>query len=203
MNRVPAPWGPGPSTAHRNRHPMSDHKTPNTPELGWCQIRETVMMLNLAVAQIEKSMSGGDDSVTALAESFTSVVGCTEVIAQAAASLALSEEKATIEANCQSVTQRVQAAIIAFQFYDILAQRLSHVSYSLASLAGLLNDQRKVHSPYEWRGLQEMIKSKYTLDADKAMFEAIIAGATIDEALRISEERGHQTKAQKDDIEMF
>jgi len=173
------------------------------PDLGWSQIRETVMMLNLAVAQIEKSMSGGDDSVTALAESFTSVVGNTEVIAQAARSLPEGEEKSTIEAHCKSVTERVQAAIIAFQFYDILAQRLSHVSYSLAALAMLINDPKKLYNPYEWFGLQEMIKSKYTLDADKAMFDAIINGASVEEALKISEEYKTKAKEKDDHIEMF
>ncbi|MDH5648449.1 MAG: hypothetical protein OEY67_02235 [Gammaproteobacteria bacterium] len=176
---------------------------PANPDLGWSQVRETVMMLNLSVAQIEKSMSGGDDSVTALAESFTSVVGNTKVIAQAANSLSGSKEKDIIEDHCKSVTERVQAAIIAFQFYDILAQRLSHVSYSLESLAALINDPEKLYSPYEWLGLQEMIKSKYTLDADKAMFEAIINGATVEEALKISEEYRSQSKARDDDIEMF
>jgi len=173
------------------------------PDLGWNQAKETVRLLNLAVAQIEKSMRGGDDSVTALAESFTSVVGNTEVIAQACKKLPDSEEKKTIEDNCHSVTQRVQAAIIAFQFYDILAQRLAHVSYSLASLGGLLSDAEKIQNPYEWSGLQEMIKSKYTLDADKAMFEAIIDGATIEEALKISEEHHAQSRSRNDDIEMF
>ncbi len=173
------------------------------PDLGWSQVKETVLMLNLAVAQIEKSMGGGDDSVTALAESFTSVVGNTEVIAQAARRLPEGDEKKTIEANCHSVTQRVQAAIIAFQFYDILAQRLSHVSYSLASLGELLSDEEKLFNPYEWSGLQEMIRSKYTLDADKAMFEAIVKGASIEEAIKISEQHRSQSKNDDDDIEMF
>ena len=40
------------------------------PDLDWSQIRETVMMLSLALAQIERSMTDGDDSVNALTELF-------------------------------------------------------------------------------------------------------------------------------------
>lgn len=174
------------------------------PDLGWSQVRETVLFLNLAVAQIEKSMSGGDDSVTALAESFTSVVGHTEVISQAVGNLPDSEEKKMIESNCAFVTSRVQAAIVAFQFYDILAQRLNHVAYSLEQLSSLIGDEARLYSPYEWHGLQEMIKSKYTMEADKAMFEAIVNGATVEEALKISEQYREKNKTKDDsDIQMF
>lgn len=174
------------------------------PDLGWSQVRETVLFLNLAVAQIEKSMSGGDDSVTALAESFTSVVGHTEVISKAVESLPDSKEKKTIESNCTSVTSKVQAAIVAFQFYDILAQRLNHVAYSLQELGSLIGDEARLYSPYEWHGLQEMIKSKYTMEADKAMFEAIVNGADVEEALKISEQFREKSAAKDNsDIQMF
>lgn len=180
-------------------------KRKTEPDLGWSQVRETVLMLNLAVAQIERSMNAGDDSVTSLAESFTSVVGNTEVISKAAKSLPNNEEKKTIESNCQDVTSRVRAAIVAFQFYDILAQRLGHVAYSLGELAKLIDNPKTLYNPYEWHGLQEMIKSKYTLPADLAMFEAIVNGASVKEALEIAEQ--FQDKAKKtegdNNIEMF
>jgi len=48
-----------------------------------------------------------------------------------------------------------------------------------------------------------MIRSKYTLDADKAMFEAIVKGASIEEAIKISEQHRSQSKNDDDDIEMF
>ena len=41
------------------------------PDLDWSQLKETILMLNLAVAQIDQSMNEGNASVEALAGSFT------------------------------------------------------------------------------------------------------------------------------------
>ena len=49
--------------------------TSANPDLDWSQIRETVAMLNLAVAQIAGTLTEGDDSVRTLVDSFTSMAG--------------------------------------------------------------------------------------------------------------------------------
>ncbi len=43
------------------------------PDLDWSQLKETVVMLNLAIAQIKQSMHEGTSSVDTLAHSFTSL----------------------------------------------------------------------------------------------------------------------------------
>jgi hypothetical protein len=77
----------------------------------------------------------------------------------------------------------VHQAIIAFQFYDKLVQRLAHVSHSLGSLSELVSDQRRIFSPYEWVGLQEKIRSRYSTVDEVAMFEAVLNGMPVQDAI--------------------
>jgi hypothetical protein len=174
---------------------------PNKPDLDWSQVKETVMMLNLAVSRIEKAMKDGDDSVTTLADLFTSIMGNVGIIGRAADKLADSHEKETIKSNFDMVSKKMNEAIVAFQFYDLLTQRLAHISHSLAALADLVADPERLYNPYEWFGLQDMIKSKYTMDFDRAMFEAVVNGATVEEALKLS--RNAPEKPDEDNVELF
>ena len=174
----------------------------NQPDLDWSQVRETVLMLNLAVARIEKAMKDGDDSVTRLAQMFTSIMGNVKVIGKAAQKMEESNEKDTVVTHFEDASKKMNEAIMAFQFYDMLLQRLTHVSNSLGSLVELIDAPARLYNPYEWYGLQEMIKSKYTLGEDLAMFEAIVNGSTVSEALQMKKK-----KTEKDmeagEVELF
>lgn len=189
--------------------------TSRNPDLDWSQVRETILMLALAVAQIEISMRDSNGSVEVLSNSFTSMVGQVKMIERTAAALSDTEEgadaKATIIDNCAVIGETMRAAIIAFQFYDKLTQRLSHVTSSLGSLADLVSDVRRLYNPYEWLGMQEKIKSRYTMEEERLMFDAMMAGKSVKQALaiyiRAMEERRHKAEAEgnadEEDIELF
>ena len=157
------------------------------PEVEWCQVRETTLMLEVATGQIEAAMKESNASVDVLTGSFTTIAGYLSMISNMLGSLpdegeAGDTKKNAIEA-ANHVTGMVHQSIIAFQFYDKLTQRLSHVSHSLAELNDLVGDQRRVHHPQEWKVLQEKIRSKYTSVDECAMFDAVMAGMTVHEAL--------------------
>lgn len=183
-----------------------DIKQPSTasaPDLDWSQIRETVRMLHLAVAQIEMAMRDGDESINTLSSSFTTMIGSINTIAAAADDLPEDNGaiKQTIESQCATVTGQMHGAIVAFQFYDKLSQRLGHVNHSLAALAHLVHDQVRLYNPYEWRGLQKSIRSQYSMKEEQDMFDALLAGATIEEALQLLAAQGEEEAP--DDIELF
>lgn len=183
-----------------NQDTLQQKSTSSSPDLDWSQVQETVMMLNLAVAQIDRSMHEGGDSVSALTNSFTSMAGSASVIADAGAELPDNDAKTAILNNSQAISAQMQSAIVAFQFYDKLSQRLNHVCNSLASLSELVSDSSRLFSPYEWRGLQQKIRSKYPTEADKRMFDALLSGATVEEVLKASAAESEQ---EADDIELF
>ncbi len=186
------------------------------PDLDWSQVRETILMLALAVAQIEMSMRESDGSVEVLSNSFTSMVGQVKMIERTVAALPdsveMTDAKTAIIISCATVSEMMHSAIIAFQFYDKLTQRLNHVTGSLGSLADLVNDQRRLYNPYEWLGMQEKIKSRYTMEEERLMFDAIMQGKTVKQALAIYvqaiEDRKQKTAdsssgGDEDDIELF
>lgn len=152
------------------------------PDLDWSQVGETIRMMNLAVAQIEVSMKEGDDSVDTLTDAFTTMAARVHIIEK----LAKAEDNESLEivAQCESVTAEMQHAIMAFQFYDKLTQRLSHVSHSLGMLSELVGDNSRLYNPVEWTLLQEKIKSKYTMPAEHDMFEMMMQGMSIEDVLK-------------------
>lgn len=187
---------------------MSDTPTKDAfPDLDWSQVEETVHMLQLALAQIEMAMREGDESVNTLGELFTSMVDSVSDIATAADSLDENSEteavKSVIKNNCESIKPQMKTAIVAFQFYDKLSQRLNHVNNSLDKMAGLVADRTRVYSPWEWKELQEQIRSKYCLPQEVEMFDAVLNGVSVPEALTKCEAAMKAAGVRFGDIEIF
>ncbi|WP_303721748.1 hypothetical protein [Malonomonas rubra] len=101
------------------------------------------MMLKLAVTQVERAMSDVSESVNRPDQTFTSLVDRIQAIGRAAHNLSDTSEKETIEANVNPASGKINATIVAFQFYDKLSHRLAHVSKSLDAL-GKLSGTRRV-----------------------------------------------------------
>ncbi len=176
----------------------------HAPDLDWSQVRETVLMMELSAGQIEAAMKDSNNSVEVLTDVFTTMAGYMRMIGDTVAALPDEGESGAAKANLRGATEQVSGmvhqAIIAFQFYDKLVQRLSHVNHSLASLSGLVSDKSRLYNPYEWVALQEKIRSKYTMREEVEMFEAVLAGMSVEEALA-----NFMTKVndRSDDIELF
>ncbi len=190
MDNPPSSSVPSPSTAAR-------------PDLDWSQIRETIQMLNLAVAQIEMALKDSSGSVEILTDSFTGMYGKLMALVESAHHLPDSPIKATIEDAGNGVSQQMQQAIVAFQFYDRLTQRLSHACRSLEELSGVVNDPQRLYNPFAWNALQQKIRSKYTMEDEKLMFDTLIATGSVEQALKLYVDRKHQESPDSDDVELF
>jgi hypothetical protein len=157
------------------------------PEPDWSQVRETVLMLELAAGQVEAAMKDSSGSVEVLTDTFTSLVDTLQHIDAAVDTLpdtiGNGLVKAEIQSNTQLVAAKVRQAIVAFQFHDKLAQRLDHVCQSLAGLSRLVSDRERLAQPAEWRNLQQDILAKYSMCEERAMFDAVLRGSSVREAL--------------------
>lgn len=172
-----------------------------SPDLDWSQVNETVRMLNLAVAQISLAMHEGEDSVGSLTKSFTGMVDRVNEIASTVQSVSDTQEKETILGDCTQVQSGIQQTIVAFQFYDRLSQRLDHVRGALEQLSDLVSDKSRLFQPEQWRDLQLAIRSRYTMQEEQDMFDILLSGASIDEALEVV--RARLNEGDIDDIELF
>lgn len=176
----------------------------HNPDLNWSQVRETVLMLELAAVQIETAMKDSNASVDVLTTSFTAIAQCMQAMLHKIGNLPsegpAGEVRAELLGDSGNVVDRVHQAIIAFQFYDKLVQRLSHVTHSLGELSDLVGQPVRLYNPEEWVGLQQRIKAKYSTREESAMFEAVMAGVPVHEAVaRFNQEM----REQEDDIEFF
>lgn len=173
------------------------------PDLDWSQVRETILMLNLATAQLEMAMRDSGGSVEALTNAFTGMYGSMMGLVEAAQSLPDSPVKRSIQESGIDVSGQMQQAIIAFQFYDRLSQRLTHVSHSLANLTDIVRDPGQLYNPGAWYGLQQKIRSKYTMEDEKLMFDTVVATGDVDLALEQYVTRKQEAAGGSDDIELF
>jgi hypothetical protein len=174
------------------------------PDLNWSQVRETVLMLELSAVQIEAAMKDSNASVEVLTNSFTTMAGYMRMISDTVQTLpdegAVGAAKQNLSGVSEHVSGMVHQAIIAFQFYDKLVQRLAHVGISLGDLSNLVSDGRRLYNPNEWVSLQDKIRQKYTTREEIAMFEAVMQGMPVQEAI---DKFMAEMKEKSDDIELF
>lgn len=182
------------------------------PDLDWSQIKETISMLCLAMAQIETTLTDSSKSVDELSTTFTGMAQDAKKVMNlcehADSSDKWETQRVDIMAASQQMHQQMQRAIVAFQFYDRLSQKLHHVNESLTHLGDLISDSRRLYNPGEWSKIQQEIRSNYTMECERLMFDHIMKGATIGEALELYRHQFEQTESLSqddtdDDIELF
>lgn len=183
--------------------------TATKPDLDWSQVRETINMITLAVSQIECTMTDGEKSVTELTDSFTYIASQLKEVIESSESAKESSNNdlESMKLSATDIHQQIMNAIVAFQFYDRLTQRLDHVKRDLNWLSNLVGDPQQIFNPNSWSKLQQDIMSNYTMEEERIMFEHIMKGASVDEALDIYRHHFTSKKDENDDtndeIELF
>lgn len=167
----------------------------------WSQVKATITMLTLAVAQIRCGLTDGDHNVGNLTQAFTHISDQLNQIESVA------KEDVPVYQCAQEALSMVQQAVTSFQFYDRLTQRLDHVSDSLNQVNDLLSDEQRLHDPVNWQAIQGEIKENYSMDCERLMFEQIMRGASVESALELYQHKftkadGYQDNS-GDEIELF
>lgn len=173
------------------------------PDLDWSQVRETILMLNLAVAQIELALRDSNGSVDVLTDSFTGMYGNLMALVEAAGALPDSPVKAAIEESGASVSRQMSQAIVAFQFYDRMSQRLTHVCRGLDELGDIVSKPERLYSPFAWHALQQKIRAKYTMEEERAMFDEVVRTGDVQAALQHYARDRQDRAGGASDVELF
>ena len=157
-------------------------------------------------------MKDGEKAVSALSESFTYIATQLQSLIDKGDSLGNDNQTTTnsktiseIKENTVDIHTKVNNAIIAFQFYDRLTQRLEHAKRDLSWLGKVISDPVQLYNPSSWKKLQDDIASNYSMEEERIMFEQIMSGSSVEEALETY--RHHFAKDDEsdngDDIELF
>jgi len=198
MQTVPQPVNPGSSSQQ--------------PDLDWSQARETITMLCLATAQIEAALRDASMSVDALADSFTKIAGDSQHVLETAKKIEEEESgrshHAELTTSATKLHTEIKSSIVSFQFHDRVSQKLSHVNRSLSLVADIIGDSDRLFQPSEWRNIQDEISKSYTLESERLMFQKILEGSTIKEALSLYEHNDINSTAPSNldddgDVELF
>lgn len=192
----------------------------NEYALGAKEVQETILVLNLSVAQIELSITEGDNSVNTLIDSFTFMSNHIEQIQESSRMIAeISSEMEGIQEHNESLilqtgdlAEKMQQAIIAFQFYDKLSQRLEHVSKGLTGLSEIVSNEMHVKDEAQWDAFKADVRKGTTMREEEELFELIFdQGIPANDAITIMKERmiermqdeSQAKESDEDEIEFF
>ncbi len=184
-------------------------KETTVDESDWSHVVETVNMLYLAVCQIEATLNDSNSSVDTLTKSFTLLANHTSSVSNDIQNLTETDQldkfKSDLQSTAKEIHQNVSESVQAFQFYDRVCQRIDHVARSLEKVSTILVDADSLHSKDAWESVQNSIKNSYTMEAERIMFEYIMRGGSVSEALEIYKHHfgSSETNEGDDEIELF
>jgi len=183
------------------------------PDLDWSQVKETISMLCLAMAQIETTLNDSARSMAELTENFAAMAQDAQTVSQLCDQLDSASKwearRSELGQVAHRISEQMYRSVMAFQFHDRLSQKLAHVNLSLTHLGDLIGDARRLYNPQEWKRIQDEIRCNYTMECERLMFDLIMQGATVQEALELyrhqfdQAEARRQAEASGDDIELF
>jgi hypothetical protein len=186
--------------------------------LAWKELSQTIMALNLSIAQIDLSMTEGGYSVDTLIDSFNFM---REGLDNLRATVLndevtdIAELKAKLMAESAVMSDKVTASIVAFQFYDKLSQRLQHVSKSLSILSDIISHEDRTVDEATWNKFREKMAKYAAMREEYELYELIFTqGMTSEAAIEVMKERMRERMLEAqakhaasggidDDIELF
>jgi hypothetical protein len=176
--------------------------------LGSKEVQQTILILNLSVAQIDLSITEGDNSVNTLIDSFTYMSQHIEQIQAFSLRIAaLAGEPAQalqneLQSEASELASKMNQAIVAFQFYDKLSQRLEHVSHDISGLAEIVSHEMRVKDASEWEVFKTSVRQGTTMRAEEELFELVFdQNIPVQEAISIMKERMKQRMHEAEEVE--
>jgi hypothetical protein len=174
--------------------------------------QETALLLELCEAQIDSALRDSGRSVEVLTNVFLQLIAAVDALGEMAKKIAPPEHMrpdappvapaeieaaAAITERCGSLTEQIDSAVVAFQFYDKLTQRLDHVRHSLTTLALFVCDRERSTSGDQWNKLRTSLRRLYRTSEERKVFEKI-AGET-----HAGESIAQESYAEQGSVELF
>lgn len=183
----------------------NDTAPPASPADDWSPEYETALLLDLCEAQMEAAMRDSDQSVDQLVRAFTDLVEASRAVSELASKLPASNGKENadeLNRRAELVAKQVNDAIVAFQFYDKLTQRLGHVRHSLTTLALFVCNRTHAQQRDHWHKLLTSLRRLYRTEEERVVFDMVAEGATAD-AVRAAVTQDENKHSDTSSVELF
>lgn len=168
-----------------------------TPQLEPEPEQHLARALGLCEAQMESALNDSDIAVDALVKAFTALAESTRAITAMAQTLS-PEAKALLgdglQQHMDGIARQIANAVVAFQFYDKLTQRLGHVRYSLSTLALFVCDRAQTAKPDHWDRLLKTLRRLYRTEEERQIFQMIMDGAAKEGESGLSKDQGNEVE---------
>ena len=168
------------------------HLLPNPPESTddtvmirtstWTPEQQIARLLSLCEAQMESALSESDVAVEALVKSFAGLIEAGQALGSLSGQTPVDAGTVDLAAQLDALLKQTAAAVIAFQFYDKLTQRLGHVRYSLSALAMFVCDRTKSGEREQWKRMFSTLRRLYRTEEERELFKLMVEGASAEEA---------------------
>ena len=173
----------------------------------WTPEQQIAHMLELCEAQMESALAESDEAVTALIRSFTGLAEATRELRSSIAALPphLREPvESRLNDSLAAIQDDMTSAVVAFQFYDKLTQRLGHVRYSLTSLAMFVCNREQANAREQWQRLFTALRRLYRTQEEREIFELMRQGVAAPEVpAAAGQDHDAAAAARAGEVELF
>ncbi len=150
--------------------------------ISWTPEQQIARLLALCEAQMESALSESDVAVEALVKSFAGLIEAGQALGALNEKTPAAAGPADLAQQLDTLRKQTAAAVVAFQFYDKLTQRLGHVRYSLSALAMFVCDRSKSGEREQWKRMFSTLRRLYRTEEERQLFRLMVEGASADEA---------------------
>jgi hypothetical protein len=150
--------------------------------IAWTPEQQIARMLELCEAQMESALSESDVAMEALIKSFAGLIEAGQTLGAMNEKTPAADNVPDLAQQLDTLRKQTAAAVVAFQFYDKLNQRLGHVRYSLSALAMFVCDRAKSSERDQWRRLFSTLRRLYRTEEERQLFNLMVDGATAEQA---------------------
>lgn len=159
--------------------------------------KNQVTLLQLAAAQLAMSLKETEQPFDDLSKLFIEIVEGYNSMEGMIGSTDPSAVLALKDIN-QLTQRKVREAIIDFQFYDRMTQRLQHIMSNIQDAIKVIENGDEE----EWTNIFEGIEKSYTMRQETDLFNSIRSGVGFEDAIKSLVEQTYNRDT-KPDIELF
>lgn len=148
----------------------------------WSFDAEIVGFVEMARSQIALALREAEAPISELGACIADIGAACRRVARMAGEEG-PDALAELESSADRIAARLRDASVALQFHDRLAQRLAHAREALEVLAGAVADRHMHHSRADWDRLRAGIRSQYSMEQERVIFDLLVGGATPERVL--------------------